>query len=489
MNTRIFFRFVQGLIILAPFALGAWLVWQEFVPSGVFVVEKIMGKPSPFLDDLLPGSRASLPHKDAQGDMVQSLTGDPVYLFVHPHRSFETITAEIWFKNTSIPLIEFGGLVSADNEAFNLHPLQNLLLDQFSWTRIQEGDRLLLQRDSTYSSLEDFFASPPAVEQVATYHDDWSVPYQPTFYIPSSIIKTTALSFRGHHTIKTYVKEETLSFSFTYMDMNREEGDDPVQILVFNEKDQAVAEARMVDDGVIEATALPSVLQTIIISVSDLPEGVYQIELNVGRDIFFRSITTSQQKWAFVRSLFVADEVGYRDVPLGAQLVTNAKQFSFQTRHAEGVQDVQIGEQTVSVTTPFETVAQKITQPGLAILSIPLGDIEIQSDGMIATSANTFFQPDPIPLTAQTDLVSLGVDYILATYVPPRQEGNWWVAEVNFNASILTQEQDAWKFVFSLPGILEQEGSVDVGKIRMTWTRDPLTWVSFWQFFQSYVFP
>jgi len=488
-KTQLFLRFTQGLIIGAPFIFGGWLLWQELVPSGVFVVEKTPGTSSPFLDDLIPGSRASSSKTDAQGDLVQVLTGDPVYLFVHPHRSFETITAEIWFKNANVPIIEFGGLVFADHQAFDLHPLQNLLLDQSSWSRIQEGDRLLLQRELTYHSLEDFFASPPPVEQVATYHDDWSISYEPVFYTSSSVMQITDLSFRGHHTIKTYVKDETLSFSFAYMDMNREEGDDSVQILVFNEEDQAVAEARMTDDGVTKATALPSFLQTITVSASDLSEGVYKIELNVGRDIFFRSIATPQQKWVFVRSLFLADEVGYRDTPMGTQLVTNGKQFSFETRHAEGVQEVEIGGQSVSVTAPFETVTQTIIQPGLAILSVPLGDIEIQSDGMIATSAGTFFQPDPVSLVASSDLDTLGVDYILATYMPPRREGEWWVAEASFDASMLAQEQGAWKFAFSLPRILEQEGSVDVGKIRMIWMREAFTWSSFWQFLRAYVFP
>jgi len=486
---RIFFRIIQRLIILAPFVLGAWLVWQEFVPSGTFVVEKNVGVSSPFLDELLPGSRVSSPEKDAQGDMAQTLTGDPVYFFAHPHRSFDTVTAEIWFKNTMVPMVEFGGFASSENEAFDLYPLQNLLLDQSSWTRIQEGNHLLLQRDPTYPSIEDFFASPPPVEKVATYHEDWSVPYHPVSYTPSSLYQATAISFRGHHTIKTYVKNETLSFSFSYMDMNREEGSDPLQILVFNSLGQVVAEARQGDDGVSDATAFPSSLQTIMIEAADLPEDVYKIELNVGRDIFFRSVTTPQQKWVFVRSLFLADEVGYRETALGVQLITNGKQFSFETRHAEGVQEIQVGGQTVSITTPFETVTQKIVQPGLVVLSVPLGDMDIQSDGYIAMSAQTFFQPDPVPLTAQIDLETSGVDYVLAEYVSPRQEGNWWVAKVTFDASILAKEQGAWKFAFSLPGINEQEGSMEVGKIKMTWMRPSLTWASFWEAVRSYVFP
>ena len=489
MFVRVLLRFLQTLIILVPFILGGWLLWQELVPLGTFVVEKISGEPSPFLDDLQPGSRASGAHDDAQGDVVQTLTGDPVYLFAHPHQSFEKIVAEIWFKNTDVPLVEFGGLVSAQTQVYDLHPVQNLLLDQSSWTRIQEGDRLLLQRESVYTSLADFFSDPPQVERVATYHDDWSVPYRATSYVPSPFAQTSVLSFRGHHTMKTYIKNETLSFSFTYMDMNREEGSDPVQILVFDEEDRAVAEVRQADDGEVEATTLPSGLRTVVMEAVGLPEGVYTLELNVGRDIFFRSISTPQQKWVFVRSLFLADEVGYRDIPSGARVITNAKQFSFQTRHAEGVQEIEVGGQRVQISAPFETVTQRTVQPGLTVVNIPLGDIEIQSDGMIAVSAAAFFQPDPVPLTAQSDLDALGVDYVLATYTSPRKEGDWLVTEMTLDAGLLAQEQGAWKFVFSLPEIEDQEGSVDVGKIRMTWIRDPLTWSAFWQNIRSYVFP
>lgn len=468
--------FLSFVIILIPTTLFGWLLWQELVPTGVFEVEKQIGEASPFVDDLQPASRVHEAEEDAAGDLVQMVYGDPVFFFSHPHRSFETIEAEVWFKNDEVSILEFGGLADSQTSAYDLHPLQNTLIDALGWSWVSDGERVLLQREDVYESLEAFLVDPPEREVIATYHDSLDVPYRIEGYVPLGVLQTMNVSLRGFHAMKTYVKDETLRFTFSYMDMNRSEGDDPVRVLVYNEDGQVVSEGRAEDDGNISRDAIPSTLQTITVEAHGLPEGVYKIDVNVGTDIFVRSLTTLQQKMVFLNNVYFGDEVAYREPPDPVSFVTNARNLAFQTRHAEGVQEIVVGEEVVSVAEPFARYTMTRSENALVSASLPLGDMEIQTDGYLALSAEQFFHPDAVRMGALTDVDSQGIDYVLTTYQAPRVIDDWYVKTIVFDASLLElNEENAWKFVFSAPDIDRQEAAFSVGKLHMTWKRASLT--------------
>jgi len=450
-------------------------------------MEKTVQKDSPFIDDLLPDQRVEAPEKTETGEWIQWLIGDPVFFFVHPHRFFDRIQAEVWFINEGQPIVELGGFASLASGAYDLFSLQNLFLDKSDWYRLEEKGMILLSRDKPIDSFESFYQNLPERNTIATYHAQIEEPYRLASSIPSQTPQTIEVSLRGYHAIKTYVKDEDLSMTFSFMDMNREEGDDPVHILVFNEQEQAVAEARFPDDGNVSAEAIPSGLQTLSLFASDLPEGVYKVELNVDRDIIFRSLTTTQQKIVFLNNLYLADEVGYQESPRPVTVWTSAQHFAFQTRHIEGVQEVVIGSEIVDVEEPYTRYSSEIFQKELSQMTSPVGDLEIESDGYFAFSPSQYFSPDPIKLTTQTDLDALGIKYLLATYTPPVQEGEWIKATVMFDTSKLVFEEGSWKFAFSLPDIEGEKARVGIGKIRLTLFRDPFTWKDFFSALKSYV--
>ena len=88
-------------------------------------------------------------------------------------------------------------------------------------------------------------------------------------------------------------------------------------------------------------------------------------------------------------------------------------------------------------------------------VTVPTGDVEIVTEGKFAFSPSHYFNPDPVSLNAYTTIEQLGVDYVLAQYQSPRQEGEWLVATVPFVVSGLYEEEQTWKFSFSVPLIEE----------------------------------
>ncbi len=457
---------------MVPIVLFGWLWNQWQVPSGTFETEHIVGESSPFLDELAPNERVGDVGETAVGDAVQSIVGDPAFFFVHPQRDdFKLLDLEIWFQNTTLPIVEFGALSSVRPDVYALYPIHNRLIEESSWDRIDEDGVVLLQRTRVYDSISAFFSDPPSRDRVATYRADFNVPFRLANYEPRSSLQSINVSLRGHHEFKTYIKNETLSFVFSYMDMNRDEGADVIRATVFNEDGEPVAQARGADDENVSDDAVASGLRTLDLVVPGLAQGVYKVVLDTTRDIFFRTITTPQHKLVFLNSLFIGDEVGYRETPRGATLWTLSGRLRMQTRHAQGVQTIRASTTQLVIEEPYEWYTLALARDELQRVDVPAGDLEIIAQGPIALSADQFFNPDPVPLTSYQSLADLGVDYVLARYTSPRLEGDWLVASVPFNVDDLYEDERAWKFSFSTPEIEALGGELDIHKINAKFSR------------------
>lgn len=461
-----FLRIGQWVFFLVPLAVLIWLARIELVPDGVFEIDHTVGDVSPYIDALAPQDRLA---------DERTLIGDPVYFFLHPHRHFDLLEFELWFQNRSVPIVEFGGLVEIKPDVYDLRPIHNAIIDSLAWPTATDGTFTLHQKTKRYDSIDAFFADPPARENVAVYRADYGVPFRLPGYTPSPQPQTLDLSLRGRHELKTYLKNETLDLRVEYMDMNRDEGADPVTVTVFNERGEPVVDARAQDDGDTRAQAIASPMKELRVTTQGLPEGVYKLVWNASRDIFVRKIHTTQQKLVFVGGVYLGDEVAYRAEPHETQAWTASKRIRAQTRHASGVQTLTREGETYDVASPYEMYTFK-TDGELRPIHVPQGDIELWFDGPLSFTREQYFQPDPHVIRPYTDIPGQGIEYILTSYQSPRAVGDWLVQTVSFDTAPLSFEKKAWKFTFSVPDITEQDGTFTVDRINMRWHRKPFAW-------------
>lgn len=457
-------RLIQLALLCVPLIIFFFLAERELIPNGTFEIRHAIGETSPYIDALAPKERLA-DHR--------TIVGDPVYFFLHPHRAFDRLAFEIWFQNETTPLIEFGGLATSNPDRYELHPLQNRLIDGLSWPSITNGTHTLYQRKPKWNSIEAFFSrTTDQKETLAVYKAEDPVPFRLSAYQPRTFEQTLAVSLRGSHQMKTYVRDEPLTFRFAYMDMNRDEGADGVVITVFNEAGKPVSDVRAQDDGNTKGNATPSSMRELRLDVPDLQEGVYKIVLNTTRDVFVRKIHTTQQKLIFLNGLFLGDEIGYSAEPIPVRFYTTSERLRMQTRHAQGVQEISVGGVAYAIKRPYEMYVFT-SEPKLTAVDVLKGDVEIFIDRPVAFSKEQFFSPDPYVIRPYTDLENSDIQYVLTTYRPPRKVDAWFVQTVLFDTSELLYEKGAWKFAFSAPDIEEMGGSFVVDQINMQWIRPP----------------
>lgn len=463
------------LIIAIPILLFLYLLRVDINPSGVFKVRQTVGELSPYVDRLLPDTRV-LGVTPGDDGAYQLVIGEPTYLSIHPPGAYDSLTVEMEWQNAKQPIVELGLVVNEDPLQYTLQPLQSLLIDESQWSRLNNNGVTLLQREKVYSSIEDFEANPPERSSIATFHHPLKAPYRMDAYVPAGTYASVDVSLRGYHEYLTYIKNEPLLVQATFMDMNREYGEDVVELLAVNETGEIVGGTTVEDDGEAAATAHGSSLRHAALVVSALPEGVYKVILKADRDIFFRTLTTRQQYMTFVGPMFVGDDVGYRQDSQAVSLFTDGKHLSFETYHADAVQKVQIGSDELLMPEAQVRYDHEVSDAGLVAVSAEAGDFLMMSDGKVAFTRSQFFSPDPVKLSAQTNLDDLGINFIIAEYSPPKKDGDWLKSSAVFDLSTVYGLPPAdLKLVLAAPSIAALQNEIRVHAFDLIFERPALT--------------
>lgn len=472
-------KILQLLIILTPVLLFSWLVLIDISPTGEFFVRHKVDQLSPFVDALQPVERVSDLQYTVQNEAYVALTDEPVYLSLHfPRTKFEKVKIAIEFQTKVLPIFEFGPLVDIFSNGFDLRPAQNLIIDNSTWRRVEANGLTLLERNNDYNTISDFFEKLPPVSKIATYAYALNAPFEIENYQPLAEKKITEVSLRGYHKYFTYLEDEAFYLEIELMDMNRTTGVDDVVVTVRNREGRVVLEKKLEDDNNTTENQISST-STIALESSSLDPGVYSVELRATTDIFWRKFTSAQRYMTFTNRIYIADDVGYLTERRATSFVTSAKQFTFETFHADATQEITLGSKVVAIPKSHEKVQATVKDQGLINASSPGGDVRINGDGKFAFSENAFFDPEPISLQATTDLDARDIDYILTGYKTPQTRGVWQVAESEFLLDSIVDADNNARLIFSAPEISALGEEVWIHAINLTFEKTPLNLTGF----------
>ncbi|MFH0840434.1 MAG: hypothetical protein V1865_00395 [bacterium] len=436
-------RLIFGLILLI---LLAWLVIMDIVPSGEITYKYSFSKYSDFITKLHPNDRL-LP--EASGE--QKIIGDPVYFSLRTPRKFEKVRLSLKYKNEAdnLPIISVGVLVDKMLWRYLMQPIENKFIDNLakSWNVIKEDDLLLLQKDPKYSSIKDFLANLPERNRIALYNYDLKNYYYLADY-QASVGGTLPASLRGEYQIYTYIKNESLSFTFNFVDLNQNKDTDPIYIMLYDQNNKLLLQKELPDDGVAEITNQKTAERSLLLSSPSLSEGVYKIEVKVNDDILTKTLSTNQSKIAFKNKLWIAEGAN------NLQLYTDSASVSAQTINPASLQTIKVGADSLELLETYERFSIINHEP-VKEISVLKGDLMITGNGVFAFSLSNLVNP----AFKQVDhnFVVGDIQYILADYELPIEQDGWQERTVELDLSNAYREDDKNLFIISIPGLSDKD--------------------------------
>ncbi len=454
--------FLWGFLVLVV----VWILLMNVVPSGkIIYINDFSNEYSEFVRKLTPDERVG-PVENG----MQKIFGNPVYFDLRVPRRFTYAKMIIKYKNnTNLPIMEIGVLMNKKLWQYNLVPLQNKVLDELlkNWLVVRDNDLILLQRpdlseDYIYSSVDDFKKNLPVKEKIALYNIDLDNEYILDNYKSSDKENDLGLALQGAYQFYTYLKDEKLNFIFSFTDLNEHKGSDEIIINLYYQN-QIIDSLSISDDGIVNDKGKQSEIQTIKLTSANLPEGLYKVEISASDDIVTNNIKTSQNKISFINKVWIANAEN------NINLFTDSLKINLQTINPDSLQTIKVANEDLILENTYKQKSI-ITAPGIKKINFEKGGVIVSGNGVFALSESNLINPQYRRVDESIDLDKEGIDYVLARYQPPQQNGDWLTSKIEFDLSSAYKEFFKHKFIISIPGLRIEDGMndyIEIDKIQV----------------------
>ncbi|MFH1326314.1 MAG: hypothetical protein ABIH48_02495 [Candidatus Falkowbacteria bacterium] len=462
-----------------------FLLYKAIVPFGEITYTWKPCDKSFFISQLKPKDRAS-------GKCQNIIVGEPVYFNLQTQRTFNESDVTIKYKTSdnALKIIELG-LQADEQKHYQLKPLENKIIDQLEdWDDITEDGITLLQREKKFDTINDFLQSPLVREEVLTYHYDLPslslrgvqngsggrqsnpaieqkthgiatlrpAPREGLGYARNDI-EHTIRPLRGDYQFYTYTEGETMEFEFLFDDLNSNKDKDNIKIFIYNSENVPVATREILDSrGVAEETRQTEDAEGIHLELTTLQPGFYKVVMQTTDDIVTKQIYSSQEIMSFINKIRLADTAEENLITV----YTDVSQVGIGTMNPTGLQKVLINDKVLNITETYKTFHQP-TNSQISKIQFAKDDLIISGSGVFSFSPEALYNPDYKKMTSNSSLE--GVNYIITTYPPtasqlggqvlPKQE-----QMIKFDLHNMYREDNAYGFIFSIPGLLHND-SVD----------------------------
>ncbi|MFH0829327.1 MAG: hypothetical protein V1907_04085 [Candidatus Kerfeldbacteria bacterium] len=316
-----------------------------------------------------------------------------------------------------------------------------------SWDSVRKDGVVLFQKKGgdapRYDDVDTFFNNLPLSRKIGAYRVDVGARVELPSYTPAPSSQTITLSTRGSQTFVTYIgKSEDLDVTLTMQNSNRNDGKDNATIDVYRGIDR-VATQTVNDNGSGKGNGRPSPARDVRVTVPHPGLGTYQIVVSTTDDQFIRSITTRQRYFMWQKKLYLAGSKEYQalgsveDKPVTVYL-KDASYLTATTAHESMLQTIMVGEKKLDVNAAHTEFTTSLTKSNEFIpITVPLSDVNLLSDGVFVLSKDESFT---VP-TKNIVMLNGGsdpsiVDYVVAQYMPIKQQGNWYIVDTTIKADL-----------------------------------------------------
>ena len=431
-----------------------WLLYMAVVPSGKITYVYDFKKDNYFISKLTPDARV-----EERQNNKQKIIGDPVYFSLRTPRRFNKAKLTLKYKRckqepqcapANLPIIEVGALVDKTVWRYDLEPIENYIINQLAlaWDMIEENGAILLQRRKKYNSIDEFLKNPPPVGEIALYNYDLKSDFILPGYIPGDKKVEFKRPLRGPYQFYTYIKGEDLDFTFFFTDINENKDPDPIDMnLYFGGR---LIDARHLDDdGISEDNGRASLARGLDFKLSDLPEGVYKIELRSNDDIITDKIITKQRKLAFINKIWLYKS-GRKIEDLN--IFTDSRTLNAQTANPESLQTIKLADGDLSIDQTYKQFTSGLKGTSTKFF-LEHDDIIISGDGVFSFTQKGLINPSIKKINAALDINGEGINYVIADYRLPKKLDGWQEAEARMDLADAYREAGKYSFIISIPGL------------------------------------
>lgn len=370
------------------------------------------------------------------------------------------------------------GIRGSDKQKYTYKSLYQSLLNPLSFKN--EGGIAFWQKKEKFKSFSDFANNVPNTGLIGYYQMDprQMATFAKTADTNQNFSTVVNKTFRGTHTMYIKVTKSPFILKVTKQDANQYAGEDKLLITV--EKDnKVVAEKEIGDDGMTTNSGLELTAQSEEIKVDNAQKGIYKVTLkdeSQGGDVRIKRIEVNQKGLVFGGNVFVVDTNP-------TTLVTNSKNVTLSTYHADSFQTVRIdGESDLAINkvsndfkytldTPRNKAASASasTAQTLHTLVMPKSDLIVKGDGYFAFDADAYFSQTYNNFVDVKTLTSTdSVDYIIANYQPAASKNGWYEAFVTFSSTDFKLDGDKLYFSLESPELATYGGEINVDDLEVS---------------------
>jgi hypothetical protein len=432
-------KLIRLIIILSAIFLVLFLLVKDLAWFGKLSFNTDFKKFTPFVSRLVPEERVKI------FDLAY-IEQEPVYFDVYLPRDFAKINLEFTYKNFANNLIEVGAQVGDSD--WDLQPLDNKIINQLTWPKLQKDNLFLFQRKQKFNSLEQFLNNLPPVEEIATYNYNLDYDYKMENYQANEELLELNKVLSGGYEIFTYIQDEDLYFEFDLTSDEIEINSGNTNLYVYDNQGNNIAIFQPDNNN-------------IIASLQNLPTNYYKLVLSTNNFVQTTKIKTKQQYLSFINGF---------DLVSSAQLITESNNLTFLTINNEGLQTIDINDEIINI----EEIWQQYNidlEPGLKKIIAPQGNLQITGEGLFAFSPQQYFNPLCKNLNQTTDLDKQKINYVITEYSLPLIKDDFTINNVSFDLYNKDFNNSKLRFIISVPGISSSAQGVLLKNLKVTLAR------------------
>lgn len=437
-----YLKLIRFVLIIAAIFLFLVLILKDLAWTGNLQFKTNFKRFTPFISILVPEERVEILN-------LVYINQEPVYFDLYMPRDFAKVELEFAYKNFSNNIIEVGAQIG--EYGWKLKPLDNRIINNLDWPRLEENGLILFQREKKFESINQFLNNLPPLQEVAAY--DYELDYDfkiDDYQATDEILKLDKVIYGGYE-FYTYICDEELYFEFNLNDDEVEINQENTHLYVYDKKSNELA-------------VFSPENNKITARLENLPEGDYKVALSTDDYAITKSIQTKQQYLSFVNSL---------DLVSPASLITESNNLTFMATENEGVQTIKINDEKVEIKEIWQQYNSE-QESGLKKINIPNGNLQITGEGLLAFSQEQYFNPLFKLLTQTTDLDKEKINYLITKYSLPLIEDDFKINNVEFDLFDKQINNGKLRFIISVPGLGSSAQGVLIENLKVNLLRPPV---------------